>query len=45
MIDPFYFPTKEKDQEKVSAFWKYFPDLNPVLEIDNGFEDGEGTVA
>lgn len=43
-MDPYYFfPKNDQEKEKISNYWKYFPDLNPVLEMDNGFEDGDAT--
>lgn len=36
----FFFNTSEAEREKISSLWKYFPDLNPVLEVDGGIEDG-----
>lgn len=45
IMDPYYFfPETEEEKEKVSNTWKYFPDLNPILEMDGGMDDGEGTV-
>lgn len=41
MMDPYYFfPKTDKEKEKISNQWKYFPDLNPVLEVDGGLDDG-----
>jgi DNA-directed RNA polymerase II subunit RPB1 len=43
MMDHQYFlPASSKEKEKVSAMWKYFPDLNPVHEMDGNIEEGEG---
>jgi DNA-directed RNA polymerase II subunit RPB1 len=40
IMDPQYFlPKNQKEQEKISSYWKYFPDMNPVLEVDGNMED------
>eukprot|EP00178_Gracilaria_changii_P023538 TRINITY_DN71217_c0_g1_i1.p1 TRINITY_DN71217_c0_g1~~TRINITY_DN71217_c0_g1_i1.p1 ORF type:complete len:323 (+),score=30.75 TRINITY_DN71217_c0_g1_i1:79-969(+) len=42
-MDPYYFfPKTDQEKEKISNLWKYFPDLNPVLEVDGAIEDGMG---
>ncbi len=39
LMDTDYMLPKEEDKEKVTTQWKYFPDLNPALEIAADFED------
>jgi DNA-directed RNA polymerase II subunit RPB1 len=35
LMDSYYLLPKEEDKEKITAQWKYFPDIDPVLvEID-----------
>ena len=39
LMDTYYLLPKEEDKEKVTAQWKYFPDLDPVLEVENNLDD------
>lgn len=38
----YFFPQTNREKDKISNMWKYFPDLNPVLEVDGTIEEGEG---
>lgn len=39
LMDTNYLLPKEEEKEKVTAQWKYFPDLNPVLEIETELDE------
>ena len=46
LMDTSYLLPSEADKEAVVAQWKYFPDLNPVLEVENELDDeGNGQYA
>ena len=37
-----FFAETNKEKEKINTYFKYIPDLNPVLEMDGNLEEGEG---
>lgn len=39
LMDTNYLLPNEDNKEQVTAQWRYFPDLNPTLEIETGIEE------
>ena len=45
IMDKYYILPAEKEKEVVTAQWKYFPDLHPVLEVEEeGDEEEQSTL-
>lgn len=44
IMDKYYILPAEKEKETVTAQWKYFPDLHPVLEVEEENDDDGGST-